>query len=281
MNDVFICIENAGSTFNVGKDKHTRKLTDTKKPSKTAKKSSLKKYNSRKEWVSNTDFKIGKDESEGSFRYDVQAVAAKHHYTVIIAGSLPGFMKRIAWECENNKSLSCDTLVLYGHGNAGIMTTGLGQIPLHPDDEDGAQTLNAKKRSINVSNSPIWTAQFDDNRALFPDEAGTFHVFLLGCFTANQASTREQLPRAVAEKLHKTLGCKVVAYGTNVGMDNAAVEVVLNNLRTIKEKASRGTKGEIELYTLVGEDDAFIDEEYMNAEGEGEDAKLSWFSYPV
>jgi hypothetical protein len=250
---MFIAIENMGSAYG-----YKSKNTENKQPAdhggkgqqRSHAKAKEEVFKARRELADAIGFNPKKDESEGSFLFDAKMFAEKRKDTCCygICGSLTGMLKRVEFECANTRGLKFDTLVFVGHGNAGVMTVGMGCTPLNEYREltqrkqknvlDG---MNMEKRMINVQNKETWSEQFRIHQDCFkPDrDHDTFHVLFAGCSTGNLTKlSHKHLTNVVAKTLAKLFQCNVNAYGTDKTIENDEILHILTNIETIKGGAT-------------------------------------------
>jgi hypothetical protein len=248
MPQVFIALENTASAF--GFKKHnTRNKPDTPKKSSKVQAASAKKYEARQEMAAAVNFDPRVDSSEGkgdaNIRLTVDMISTKRGYSYGSAGSLPSLFKRLGFEADKTGK-PFDTVVFLGHGNAGLMTAGLGRTPLDKMDAlkgKHPQTLaafNADKRMINVSdeNRQHWGATFESNRKHLASNrrTGVLSILFMGCATGNMSvKSMRILPQVVASALVSLLECSVICYGADRLIENAELESALTNLETITE----------------------------------------------
>lgn len=270
----FIAIENMASAYGF-KDKNT-----TNKPAREFesrgqqnRQRRLKQeiFEKRRALAEAVDFNPRKDPSEKDFLFVAQMFAAKRHDKLRygICGSLNGMLKRMQFECANGR-LKFDTLVFVGHGNAGLMTVGIGCTPLADYESLKEKTqkrtlegLDLDGRMMNVLNADTWAGKFKAHIDCFkPDrENNTFHLFFAGCSTGNMGKrTHLHLTELAAETLAPMLACSVNAYGTDSTVENTEILFILENLEHIKSSAT-GVSGS---YSIG------------NNRERGDDIKLDW-----
>ena len=252
----FIAIENMASAYGY-KGKNTKNKPE-KEFRNTGQKNAYERtknalYENRRKLAEAVGFDPQKDPSEQNFLFHAQMFTTKRKDRIRhgICGSLNSMLKRIQFECTNTRNLKFDTLVFVGHGNAGLMTIGIG---CTPDDKYAKQKqgklkqtyegLNIGDRLMHVKNQETWSEKFRAHKDCFkPDDQNTFHLFFAGCSTGNlYEGTFRHLTEVAAETLAPMLNCNVNAYGTDRTIENTEILFILENLDQIKSKA-KGDKG--------------------------------------
>lgn len=149
-----------------------------------------------------------------------------------------------------------DTVVVIGHGNMGEMGVGSGKLPYPTKPEEELtdvqrhvrRILQPGQRSISVHNRDTWLQEFTNQAAYFcADAFDCFHVFLLGCSTAEQddfggAIGVKSLCDVVADALQAEFGCTVCVYGLSNEMDASETKAILDGLPAIKRIAALSGK---------------------------------------
>ncbi|TCO80722.1 hypothetical protein EV699_11257 [Plasticicumulans lactativorans] len=252
---MFIAIENMGSAFG-HKDSNTRNKPEVKGQNKTQLQrhatAKEKLYEERRALAKSAGFDPRFDPSEGNFLFAAKLLAEKRKDTCRygVAGSLKSLLKRAAFEAQNART-TFDTLMFVGHGNTGVMTVGIGCMPL-----DQLQSVKGRKaqetfdglkldnRMINVANSDTWLGLFDEHRACFAPSRGddTFHVVFAGCSTGNKSEkSYKHLTHVAAAALANLFQCQVNAYGTDDEITNDEIEEIITFIETIKGSATGGS----------------------------------------
>lgn len=267
MPRVFIALENMASAF--GFKKHNTHMDD-KKPSKE----SVEKYKGRIALAEKAEVQYKTDSSEGkadnNIHFIVKMVAAKRGFRYGTAGSLTSLMKRMEIE-RGNSGGTFNVLVFLGHGNTGLMTTGLGNLDFHQMEKSATKKnekqvidgFNIENRMINVSkeNKSVWIETFQKYGDCLDREL--VHIMFMGCATGNQSETSfKWLPKTVAKALAAALNRSVICYGTDKLIENSEMESALTNIGTITETVERAK-------------DALTDEVGLP----GTKANLKWFYY--
>ncbi len=258
MPHVFIALENTASAFGLKKGNTKNKPESKVNVSKQAEKAKEQVYQQRRELAEKLDFDFKKDASEGfgedNIHFIVRTLASKRGYSYGVAGSLPSLFKRLSFEASQQK-LPFDTLIFLGHGNAGLMTVGLGRFPANElKNEREKALLQLDKRMINVSDDSKahWTQTFRDHR----DSLGVgkadkvLHIVFMGCATGNMSEVSfKVLPKVTSAAISELLNCDVICYGADRLIENKELEAAIAHIETItSEAASSGAlQGSISL----------------------------------
>jgi hypothetical protein len=266
---MFIAIENMGSAYGYKQANTSNKGPGTvRKPfqQKAYDKMKAEQYEARQAVASVLGFNPREDSSEGkgdeNIFFAARTFAERNPDTCRygVSGSLRSMFKRAAFECQNARGLTFDTLVFVGHGNTGLMCVGLGCSPVNELREAKgkhkavAAAMKLDERMINVKNTESWSALFEEHKGCFsPDrQYGTFHVVFAGCSTGNQSETSYKfLTHVVAETLAEVFNCPVNGYGPDNEITNQEILEILGKINDIKS-STIGDSGTYDLETGVG-----------------------------
>ena len=250
MPRVFIALENAASAFGFKANNTSNKPDAGKKLSKKDETARALKYKQRRDLAEKIEFDPLTDASEGkgenNIHFIAKMLASKHGYSLGTAGSLPSIFKRLKFEA-GQKKMSFDTLIFLGHGNTGLMTVGMGHVPVTKLEEaKGSKKImegyDADKRMINVSDESKahWTETFDDARdCLSVDKTNNvLHVVFMGCATGNQSEKSYKiLPKVVSVALAELLKIDVICYGADRLIENSELESAISHIGSITDAA--------------------------------------------